>query len=161
MRTQIPAGYVVGRESAGDGRPELIKATSLKGGKGKKGADGAPGAAGTNGTSAPANVSTFIQGTMANAERVMVFVVATAFTLPINLTGSQAVAQVASTADKSMDIRKNGASIGSIRFNISATGTFTFAAATSFAAGDRLELVGPTTRDVTLSDIAITLKGTY
>lgn len=158
IRSKIPSGYVLGRESGGDGQPELIKLSNLGGGKGRRGADGA---AGANGTPAPAAVATFIQGTMANLEKVMVFITATAYSLPINLTGSQAKAKTASTNDVSFDIQKNGASIGSIRFNVSATGSFTFASGVSFAVGDTVELVGPTTRDPTLADISVTLLGSY
>lgn len=155
IKDKIPEGYVLGREK-GDGTPQLIKISSISGGPGKKGVDGTNG---TNGTDAAKVVSLFVEGTMSNAELVCAFATVTAFTLPTSLTGSVAKAGAASTADKSFDIQKNGSSIGSIRFNISATGTFTFASPVSFASGDLLQIKGPTTKDVTLGDVSISLLG--
>lgn len=101
----------------------------------------------------------FVQGTMTNGELVLRIEATRDFTLPASLTGSQASAGVASTGNVSFDIKKNGSSIGSVVFNASASGTFTFTTATSFVAGDLLELVAPATADGTLADVSISLKG--
>lgn len=106
------------------------------------------------------DVVLFVQGKPTNAELVLRMEVGRAFTLPASLTGSQASARVASTSNVSFDIKKNGSSIGSVVFNVSASGTFTFSTATSFAAGDLLEVVAPSTADATLEDISITFVGT-
>jgi hypothetical protein len=58
------------------------------------------------------------------------------------------------------DLLKNGVSFGTVTFNVSATGSFTVASATSFAAGDVLTITAPATADSTLEDISITLVGT-
>lgn len=65
------------------------------------------------------------------------------------------------TAPATINIRRNNISIGMI--SISTGGVYTFstiAGATSFVAGNTLELVAQGVVDVTLADIAITLKGT-
>lgn len=101
----------------------------------------------------------FIASKPTDAQLVMRLEVGRAFTFPQNLTGSQASARVASTGNVSFDIKKNGSSIGSVVFNVSASGTFTFSTATSFVAGDLFELVAPATADATLEDISITFVG--
>lgn len=102
----------------------------------------------------------FIPSKPTDGQLVTRLEVARAFTLPASLTGSQASARVASTGNVSFDIKRNGSSIGSVVFNVSASGTFTFASGVTFAAGDLLELVAPATADATLEDISITLVGT-
>ncbi len=72
--------------------------------------------------------------------------------------GWQATAGTASTGDVSFPVRKNGTEVGTVRFNISAAGTFTFAADTAFTAGDRLEIAGPAAHDATLANVSITLR---
>lgn len=106
------------------------------------------------------DVSLYIKGKPTNSELVLRLEAGRAFTLPASLTGSQASARVASAANKSFDIKKNGSSVGSVDFNTSASGTFTFSTATSFSAGDLLEIVAPATADGSLEDISITLVGT-
>ncbi len=100
----------------------------------------------------------FIAGTMENAEIVALLTAVRAFTIPVSAVGSQAKAEVASTSDVSFDLQKNGVSFGSVRFNISATATFTVATAISFAVGDVLKIVAPGTADTTLADVGINLK---
>lgn len=102
----------------------------------------------------------FIPGKPTNGQLVLRLEIGRACTFPVNLSTSQASARVASTGNVSFDIKNNGSSIGSVVFNVSASGTFTFASATSFAAGDLLELVAPATADATLEDISITLVAT-
>lgn len=80
--------------------------------------------------------------------------------LPINLTGSQSKAQTASTGTVAFDILVNGVSKGSVTYTASATGTFTFSAAVTLAAGDVLSIIGPAVQDLTLSDVSITLMAT-
>lgn len=85
--------------------------------------------------------------------------------LPASLTGSYAVARAASTGSRTFTIYRRTAagvatSIGTVLFNASATGVFTFASDITLAAGDTLALQAPGTVDATLLDIAITFKGT-
>ncbi|HEY7034686.1 MAG TPA: hypothetical protein VH482_25330 [Thermomicrobiales bacterium] len=88
------------------------------------------------------------------------YVAALAFTLPANLTGSQAVATVGATAQTDVDVRVNGVSKGSLRWAAGATvGGFVWTSAVSVAAGDRIELLAPATPDATLADVTWTLRG--
>ncbi len=95
---------------------------------------------------------------MTDAEVVGLFVAVRPFTVPASGTGSQGKAGAASTGNVTFDLLKNGVSFGTVRFNVSATASFTIASATSFAIGDVLKLVAPATADATLADVAISLK---
>jgi hypothetical protein len=77
------------------------------------------------------------------------------------LTGSRAKSGVAATAQTDFDIKKNGSSVGTMRFAAAATtATFIMASDQTFAAGDWIDFVAPGTPDATLADISYTLKGT-
>jgi hypothetical protein len=76
------------------------------------------------------------------------------------LAGSVGHAGTAATAQTDFDVRRNGASIGTIRFPAgAATATFIAASAVVFEPGDRLTVLAPATPDATLADIAVTLAG--
>ena len=89
-----------------------------------------------------------------------------AFTIPINATGSQAYADTPPASgelDKVFDIHKNGASVGSFTFaSLANTGTFIFASAVSFVAGDRLRIINLTnpspTEETAIANITVTFK---
>lgn len=107
------------------------------------------------------DVTTFVNAKPVDGDLVFKMVFARAFDLPSGLTGAKAHAGAAAAAVADFDVLKNGASVGTISFAISATtATFTMASATSFAVGDRIEITAPSPQDSTLADIAITLKGT-
>lgn len=109
----------------------------------------------------PYLVSGFFPGAGTASAKLMVHVFATPVDFPSGLTGSQGTAETAATAQTDYDIQKNGVSVGTMRFAAAgSTSTFIMASATSFAAGDKLQLVAPGTLDSTLADIAMTLKGT-
>lgn len=83
-----------------------------------------------------------------------------AVSFPASLTGSQGVAGTAATAQTDFDIRKNGSSVGTMRFAAAATvASFIAASAFSFAVGDVITVVAPATPDATLADIGFALKG--
>lgn len=82
-------------------------------------------------------------------------------TIPVNADESQAEAEVASTGSAVFDIQKNGASVGSFTFASSATATFTMASPVTLAQGDRLQIIAPGSQDATLSDVYLTIRGTY
>ena len=110
----------------------------------------------------PIDIGFNFLGLMTDGALLAQYVVATPFTLPVSLTGSQGFALVAPTdADVDIDIQKNGSSIGTLTF-ADTTGTFSaaFASAVSFAAGDRLSLVAPVTADTVGESFSITLHGT-
>lgn len=106
------------------------------------------------------DISTFFSGAPGNSEKIFTFAAPKVFTLPIGLTGTKIFAQVTATAEATVDIQKNDVSIGTITFAIASnTPTFTFASATAFAVGDRLQLINQATADATLADIAFTIRG--
>lgn len=106
------------------------------------------------------DVGVFIPEKPAAAALLFKLVVVRAFTLPGNLTGSRGHAGTVATAQADFELRRNGSSIGTVRFAAgSATATFTLASPVSLAEGDRLELIAPTPQDATLADLTILLKG--
>ena len=100
-------------------------------------------------------------GSPTASERIFHYIATRTVTLPAGLTNSQGVAKTAATAQTDFDIKKNGASVGTMRFAASATtATFIMASETSLVAGDELEIIAPATPDATLADLAWTLRGT-
>ena len=83
-----------------------------------------------------------------------------AVTFPAGFAGSQGYAEVPAIASTTLDVLQNGASSGSITFGAgSGTASFSLAADTAFAPGDRLAIVNQDPADATLADLSITLKG--
>lgn len=108
----------------------------------------------------PYDLGLFIPGAPTISQIVLRFNVVRAFTLPVSLTGSLATAGGASTGTATFTIKQNGTSIGTIVFTASATATFTFASAVTFAANDVITITAPGSVDATLSDISFNFKGT-
>lgn len=108
----------------------------------------------------PADFAIFYPGKPLASALLSRIVLATAVEFVASLPGSQGVAAVASTGTATIDVRKNGASVGSVVFTASATATFVMASDTAFAAGDILSLHAPGSPDATLENISITLHGT-
>lgn len=79
---------------------------------------------------------------------------------PASFANSQGRAGTAATAQTDFGIRKNGVSVGTMRFAAAAS-TATFIAATSmtFEQGDVLTVVAPGSPDATLADIGFALRG--
>jgi hypothetical protein len=109
----------------------------------------------------PYDVGVYFPGKPGAGATLLQLVSPRAFTLPAGLTGSQGYAGTAPTAQANLDLRKNGASIGTITFAAAAsTATFAFTGEAAFAAGDRLTVIAPGTQDASFANISITFKGT-
>jgi hypothetical protein len=84
-----------------------------------------------------------------------------AFRLPASLTGSYFYPGTNPTSDSTFTIKKNGSSVGTVKFNGGgSTTTVTFASDADFAAGDRLTIEPPATQDATLANVSLSLKAT-
>ena len=90
---------------------------------------------------------------------IATFRLARPISFPSNLTGSVAVANVASTGISVFSVQKNGTQFATLTFNASATGVFA-GTATSFSSGDSLSIVTPASQNATLSGVFFTLSGT-
>jgi len=83
-----------------------------------------------------------------------------AVTFVASLTDSYVKAGTAATAQTDFDLKKNGSSIGTVRFAAAGTtATYVSISASSWAAGDILTLIAPATPDATIEDIWGTLVG--
>lgn len=102
----------------------------------------------------------FFPGTMSNSQLLCRYVFTRDVDFPANMTGSQAKAVSGATAQTDIDVQKNGASIGTVRFAAAGTiATFVGFSASSFAAGDIFSLHAPVSADATLADVGFTFKG--
>jgi hypothetical protein len=83
-----------------------------------------------------------------------------AVTFVASLTGSYVKAGTAATAQTDFDLKKNGSSIGTVRFAAAGTtASYVSISSSSWAAGDILTLVAPGTPDATIADLWGTLVG--
>ncbi len=86
------------------------------------------------------------------------------FVIPVSFAAafkySQGICKITATAQADCDVKKNGTSIGTIRYSAGATRpTFLLTPAQRFLAGDYLEVVAPASQDATLQDISFLLAG--
>ena len=148
--------------TGGTGTTGATGATGPTGSTGSTGTTGVTGATGVPGTQ-PFDFGAFISGVPTTSAIVTRSPVAREITFPANFSGSYGVARVAATASTAFDIQKNGSSIGTITFAISAT-TATFVssggAQQTTVAGDYLSIIAPASADATLADIGFVLAGT-
>jgi hypothetical protein len=98
------------------------------------------------------------EGAPGASETVLRAVLARRTRFATDFATSRGHAGIAATAQADFDVRRNGTSIGTVRFPAgSATATFIAASAVTCEPGDRLTVVAPATPDATLADIAVTL----
>ena len=107
----------------------------------------------------PYILSAWKNGLPGSLERVVAhsFPTLTGLTLPAGATNSSVEAETAATAETDFDLTKNDISIGTVRFAISGTvATFVGISEETFVAGDRLELIAPSSADATLAEVYFT-----
>jgi hypothetical protein len=79
---------------------------------------------------------------------------------PADLTGSHGEVITAAGAQANFDIQKNGASVGTMRFEAAgAQSSFIAGAQQVYAAGDIIKVIAPSPADSTLSGLTFTLAG--
>jgi hypothetical protein len=114
-------------------------------------------ASGTLAISAVYQLGCFLAGMPAASQMVGVWAFLYAWTLPANAAGSSGKCGTNPTSSATYNIKKNGSTVGTVA--ISTGGVFTFATtggtSVSFAAGDTLTLVAPSSPDATLSDVQV------
>lgn len=107
-------------------------------------------------------VTVFVSGKPLDGELLWRDVVtsATAFTITANSTECVANAATAATGAPSINVLKNGTSVGNLTWSANATtGTISIPSNVTFTAGDVRSLVANSTADATLANISITLAG--
>ena len=81
--------------------------------------------------------------------------------LEADFAGSVGVAGTAATADADFDVRRNGSSIGTIRYSAaSTTSTFIAASVVTLEVGDEVTVVAMASVDASLADLTVTIVGT-
>lgn len=107
------------------------------------------------------SVSAMVAGAPTASQKIAIFVFPFSADIASGATGSQCESLVSATAQTDFLVKKNGSTIGTIRWAISGTiATYVTFSATSFAAGDIMVIEAPVTPDATLADIAFSLKMT-
>jgi hypothetical protein len=98
-------------------------------------------------------------GPPGSSELIFKHVAARDFQLPGNFFGSEGHVGTNPTATFDMDVQLEGVSIGTISVSTSGVFTFTTTSGTAkdVAAGERLEIIGPSSADATVADIGFTL----
>lgn len=109
----------------------------------------------------PYDVAAKTNGTLSANQIVMLFAPVRDMNIAAGFSGSRAISTVAATSSATFTIYKNLILIGTMTFAIGATtATFSVATSTTLTTSDYLEIIAPTTPDLTLANISITIKGT-
>jgi hypothetical protein len=118
---------------------------------------------GTNyftGMARPLSIAVFMSGIGTNSQVLLYLPLDRTCIFPASAPNAQAKANTAATGSTTYTFKKNGTSFATVAFSASGTtGTFTQASAATFAAGDILEIDGPSSADATLANMGITLQG--
>lgn len=112
-------------------------------------------------TSPPYDMGLFIPGSPIDDQLLLQFVFDRNVEFPDEFAGSTGIVGTNPTSIATIDIKKNGSSIGTISIATDGVVTFVTAggSAETFASGDKLELVAQATADATLADVSITFNG--
>lgn len=158
IRDSLPPGYVVGRLSNAEGPAELIDLRTLTiaqqtvmGGQLSSPQGGV------------ADFGIFVSGKPLIGNMILFEMQMTkGLKLYAGLTGGQFGVNTAPTADYTVTLKKNGASIGTIKF-AAGTGTVSavFATDITLAITDKFQIVGPATPDATVADLWFGFAATF
>jgi len=106
-------------------------------------------------------IAGFYGGTPSTSEVILAWVANETVVFPSGLSTSSAYAGTGPSAATDFDIQKNGVSVGTMSFAMSAnTATFTFSSAQTFSAGDRFELIAPAGTLNSIADLIYSFGGT-
>ena len=153
----LPAGYIIGRVSTGEGPAQLIDLKTLG-----TAITAAGGTTGGGGGSSAADFGFFFSGKPIASAVIFEMIMSKAIILPLNLSGSKADTNTAATADYTMTLNKNGASIGTIKYPAGGGAiTIVFSAAVTLSIGDKLQVVGQVAPDLTLADFFVSFAATF
>jgi hypothetical protein len=98
----------------------------------------------------PHIIAPYVPGTFTASQKLYGYKASLAYTVPASCTNSWFTLDVAPTTAVSFLVQRQGTTFGTIAVSSgSTTGSFTCGSATSFAVGDVLTLVGPSTADGT------------
>lgn len=112
------------------------------------------------GPGSPQVFTVFLPGVGSNSQVCFYAKLAQAVTFPSGAASSNATAKTAATGSTTYTFSKNGTPFATAVFAGSGTtATFTQASDAVFAAGDILEIDGPSTADATLANIGLVLYG--
>jgi hypothetical protein len=143
LKTQVKNTFLAGPATGGDAAPTMRALTAA------------------DLPAQPFDLTAFYPGVPSASAIITRVPVARAVTFPAGLTDSIGRASVAATAQTDFDVRKNGVSVGTMRFAAAATSaTFIAASAITLAAGDILSVLAPATPDATLANLGFVLAGT-
>jgi len=107
----------------------------------------------------PVDIFYFEPGVTTNSQLVFVYPITRQTEFPVDLSGSQVIANTAATASTVFSLKKNGTQFATITFAASGTvATFVAASSTTLSPGDYLTLVAPASADASLADIGFTFK---
>lgn len=158
IRDSIPGGYIIGRSSNGDGPAELISFKSLGQAVVATGTVSPP----VTVPPVPADFGFFFSGKPTGDQILFEFQLTKSIVLPASLTGGKFGSNSNPTADYTATLKKNGSSIGTVKFNGGgATTTITFATAITFAIGDTFQVSGQTVTDTTFGDFWFAFVATF
>ena len=105
-------------------------------------------------------ISCFFTSTPTSSEVLAIYVAVEPITLADDFAGSAGTCGVNPTATFTMNVQKNGVTVGTIA--ISTGGAFTFltsGGAVSLVSGDVVKIVAPSSVDATVANVAATLRG--
>jgi hypothetical protein len=105
------------------------------------------------------SVGFFQSAVPADADTVARYLFVEAATFPADFLGSRGHVETLPTANATMDVQRNGMSIGTILIDTDGAVTFETAGGTTqaFVVGDRLDVVGQSPPDGTMARITVTL----